>query len=159
MKGPRPIPSAIKRARGNPGRRPLPKHEPRPTVSVPACPAELNAAARREWMRAGAILERLRVITDLDRGVLSIYCSAFATRMLAEKHIRKEGHIVDTVSARGVPMRVPNLWIRIGRDAGKQMMDACRELGLSPSSRTRVVALPDDDGQNDPFSVYEGGKQ
>jgi len=36
---------------GNPGKRPLNEHEPRPIPVVPDCPPELGLAAQREWAR------------------------------------------------------------------------------------------------------------
>ncbi len=53
---------------GNPGKRPLNAHEPRPEPAAPDCPPELNPIARQEWVRLTAELTKLNLITHLDRG-------------------------------------------------------------------------------------------
>jgi hypothetical protein len=37
-RGPAPKPNAIKRAEGNPGKRPLNRYEPQPRLTTPKCP-------------------------------------------------------------------------------------------------------------------------
>ena len=51
MRGRRPKPSRIKALTGNPGKRPLNAHEPRPVPALPECPPELSPAGRQEWGR------------------------------------------------------------------------------------------------------------
>ena len=50
MAGRKPKPTEMKRAQGNPGRRPLNNNEPKPT-GIPQCPSHLNEVAKREWRR------------------------------------------------------------------------------------------------------------
>jgi len=53
-RGRRPKPTRIKALTGNPGKRPLDAHEPRPEPNLPECPPELNPGAQREWTRLTA---------------------------------------------------------------------------------------------------------
>ena len=46
MRGRRPKPTRIKALTGNPGKRPLNAHEPRPEPALPDCPPELSPAAQ-----------------------------------------------------------------------------------------------------------------
>jgi hypothetical protein len=48
MRGRRPKPTRVKALTGNPGKRPLNTHEPRPEPAAPDCPPELSPAARQE---------------------------------------------------------------------------------------------------------------
>ena len=50
-RGRKPTPTAIKELEGNPGHRPLNKHEPKPMKKAPACPKSLSTEAKKEWRR------------------------------------------------------------------------------------------------------------
>jgi len=78
MRGRRPKPTRMKALTGNPGKRPLNVHEPRPEPAAPDCPPELSPVARQEWKRLTAELVKLNLITHLDRGALATYCGAYA---------------------------------------------------------------------------------
>ena len=77
MRGRKPKPTYIKVITGNLGNRPLNVNEPRPEPATPNCPAELRPAAQREWHHLAGELGKLRVLTNLDRGALAAYCSAY----------------------------------------------------------------------------------
>ena len=64
MRGRRPKPSRIKALTGNPGKRPLNAHEPRPEPALPECPPELSPAGRREWERLSAELSLSSIWSD-----------------------------------------------------------------------------------------------
>ena len=49
FRGPAPIPTAIRRYEGNPGKRPLNEWEPQPKMVRPAMPRHLDKIARKEW--------------------------------------------------------------------------------------------------------------
>ena len=100
MRGRRPKPTRIKALTGNPGKRPLNAHEPRPEPAAPECPVELSPVARQEWMRLTAELAKLNLITHLDRGALATYCGAYALGGGdgADPKIRNDGEIADGLS-------------------------------------------------------------
>jgi P27 family predicted phage terminase small subunit len=94
MRGRRPKPSRIKALTGNPGKRPLNAHEPRPAPALPECPPELSHAGRQEWARLSAELSKLNLITHLDRGALATYCAAYGFWAEALQQIQKYGTMV-----------------------------------------------------------------
>ena len=51
MRGRKPVPTALHLVTGNQGKRPFNQHEPKPKVTVPACPAHLSPSAKAEWKR------------------------------------------------------------------------------------------------------------
>ena len=59
MKGRRPKPTHLKVISGNPGKRPLNLHEPKPAPAMPTCPAHLNPSAKEEWKRLARQLYHL----------------------------------------------------------------------------------------------------
>jgi P27 family predicted phage terminase small subunit len=91
MRGRRPKPSRIKALTGNPGKRPINVHEPRPVPALPDCPPELSPAGRQEWARLSAELSKLNLITHLDRGALATYCAAYGFWTEALEQIQKYG--------------------------------------------------------------------
>ena len=74
-RGPAPKPQALKKLQGNPGRRKLNAAEPTPDSALPACPAWLNAEAKREWKRVSATLHVAGLLT------LRVQRGAFARRL------------------------------------------------------------------------------
>jgi len=51
MSGPPPTPTSLKILKGNPGKRPLNKKEPKPKLEIPTCPAHLCPEGKGEWKR------------------------------------------------------------------------------------------------------------
>jgi len=91
----------MKALTGNPGKRPLNTHEPRPDPIVPDCPPELGPAAQREWTRLVGELSSLNMITKLDRAALRTYCGAYALWAEATEAIQKfggHGQVAERVS-------------------------------------------------------------
>lgn len=128
-----PIPTSIKVLRGT-ARPDRMRNEPKPKIKAPRCPGWLSPVARREWKRLAKQLVVLGVLTDLDRGVLSAYCVAWAKWLQAEQAIEKHGLLIKTKT--GYVMQSPV--VSIAKQERKAMLEAGAELGLSPAARTRI---------------------
>jgi P27 family predicted phage terminase small subunit len=113
---------------GNPGKRTLNEHEPRPNRVVPDCPPELGPAAQREWARLVGELSSLNIVTRLDRAALATYCGAYALWAEATEAIQKFGAMVK--SPTGYPMQSP--YISIANRQAEIMMRMASEFGLYP---------------------------
>ena len=140
MRGRRPKPTRMKALTGNPGKRPLNKHEPRPDPVVPDCPPELGPAAQREWARLIGELSSLNMVTKLDRAALATYCGAYALWAEATEAIQKFGAMVK--SPTGYPMQSP--YISIANRQAEIMMRIASEFGFTPASRSRLSVPPQD---------------
>ncbi len=88
MRGRRPKPTRIKVLTGNPGKRPLNFHEPRPEPALPDCPRELSPTAQREWARLTTELAKLNLITNLDPPVRAQHKSRIVDCHLEELLVR-----------------------------------------------------------------------
>lgn len=149
MKGRKSIPSKILQLRGGVLHTHKAKSaradEPRPPEKMPSCPKHLNKNARKEWRRAGKILQDVGLMTELDMAVLAGYCDAFAqwaeaTVKVNEKGLvyvegqkkDKNGQIINS----GIPKLNP--YLRVAREAYDRMMKAAVLIGLSPSSRANL---------------------
>jgi P27 family predicted phage terminase small subunit len=140
MRGRRPKPTRIKALTGNPGKRPLNLHEPRPEPTLPECPPELSPAAQREWARLTVELSKLNLITNLDRGALATYCGAYGMWAEAMEQIQKYGTMVK--SPTGFPIQSP--YLSIANRQAEIMMRIASEFGFTPASRSRISAPPPD---------------
>src|SRR5262249_35102369 len=134
MRGRRPKPTRIKALTGNPGKRPLNHHEPRPEPALPECPAELSPAAQREWVRLTSELAKLNLITNLDRGARATDCGAYASWAEAMEQIQKYGTMVK--SPTGFPIQSP--YLAIANRQAEIMMRIASEFGFTPASRSRL---------------------
>jgi len=141
MSGPPPKPTALKVIAGNPGKKALPKGEPKPKVEMPAMPRHLSTEARIEWERLGPVLVRLKLLTRLDRAAFAAYCQAWARHVEAEEQIAKASALAFT--GNGYP--IVNPWHTISKQAVDQMSKFLGEFGLTPAARTRINAphVPD----------------
>lgn len=147
--GRKPTPVALKLLRGNPGRRPIPSNpEPPKFTTTPQAPAHLSDAARAEWDRLAGPLIEIGLITTADVACFAAYCESFARWSEAEIQLRQQGTIVK--SANGFPIQSP--YLSVINSALKQMHVYAAELGLTPSSRSRVTK--EAPAKADPFADF-----
>jgi P27 family predicted phage terminase small subunit len=141
MRGRKPIPTDLKVLRGNPGHRRLNTHEPVVTaLDESAPPIELagDPVASAEWARLVPMLRTARQITAADRGSLIALCQQWSRYLEANSKVAAAGMVIKSPS--GYPM--PNPYIGIANRALTHCTKLWAELGLTPSSRSRVTALP-----------------
>jgi P27 family predicted phage terminase small subunit len=138
MRGRKPTPTKLRILRGNPSRRPLPTAEPTPAPTVGPPPEWLPAAARDEWARLAPLLERIGVLTEADHHALILFCQTWIVWRQASAHIAKHGLIVKARSGR--PIVSPH--VGIAQKALDQLRGLVADFGMTPSSRSRVTAIP-----------------
>jgi len=133
MKGRKPIPNTLKLLRGNPGRRPI-VPSPDPAPGIPEAPEIVAGEARVEWDRMVPLLAPIGLLTPVERAGLTAYCLAWS----------------DYVEARRTGK---------GRTAAFAcLMKTCVELGLTPSSRSRIkVEVAKPKSKVDSFREKHGG--
>lgn len=134
----KPLPSAIKELRGNPGKRPINKLEPSPRRALPRCPAHLDDEARRAWRRLSRDLYDAGVLTAVDRDLLAAYCQAFSRWVNAELKVRATGEVIKTTNGN----LIQNPYLGIANRAIDQMARLAGEFGLTPSSRAHLKVEP-----------------
>ena len=62
---------------GNPGKRPLNAHEPRPEPAATRMPAGTKSGRQAGMDAPDGELSKLNLVTHLDRGALATYCGAY----------------------------------------------------------------------------------
>ena len=143
-RGRKPQPTAQKRLAGNPGRRPLNEREPEIEPALMDPPEHLGEEARKEWERVMELLFRTGIITELDRSTLCGYCDAWATYVNASQQVQQYGAVLVSKKTKS-PFASP--YLNVMAMALKQMNTFAIEMGMTPSSRSKVTAAevkPDD---------------
>ncbi|MCG3134752.1 MAG: hypothetical protein HMLKMBBP_02113 [Planctomycetes bacterium] len=136
-RGPPPLPSATKLARGTfrPHRS---RGEPVPAPGVPTPPPWLPPLAREEWDRIIPLLRARGLVEEIDSAALVGYCTAWSDMADAMRVLREEGTTV--ADARGGLSAHPEL--RRMEAAREALRKFAQEFGLSPSARSRVSSTP-----------------
>jgi P27 family predicted phage terminase small subunit len=138
--GPPPKPTAIRKAEGNPSRRPFNDREPQPDVVRPPMPRHLDKFARKEWKRLCPMLERMRVLTEVDGTALANLCVDVSILHQAQESLAKTGLLSKTAKT-GMIHQSPLLnIIAVTTD---RVTRGLREFGLTPASRSRISVSPD----------------
>jgi P27 family predicted phage terminase small subunit len=157
QRGRKPKPTAIKEIEGNPGKRKLNKNEPKPEKKAPKCPEWLEKEAKNEWDRLAIPLEEMGILTEVDMAAFAGYCQSYARWREAEMFLSNYGPIVKTPS--GYWQQVPQ--VSVSQTNLKLLLKFATEFGLTPSSRSRIIAGNDVPDTDDPMKwiLYEGGKK
>jgi P27 family predicted phage terminase small subunit len=122
--------------------------EPTPKVALPKPPAGMSAAALAEYRRVGVLLVRERVLTELDRNALATYADAVADYASARKRIKARGWFTATGEQPAV---------RAMREAAERINRLGQQLGLTPSSRSKVAAAPKPSERESTAARFFGG--
>ena len=146
--GRRPVPTALKKLRGNPGKRHLPKNDAQPRKGIPHCPQHIQGEGRREWRRVVGELASCGLMTYVDRAALAAYCQAWDRWVMAEDVLRSAGVLIKTPTG----MLVQSPMLAVANHAMNQMRAFLCEFGMTPAARTRIKAeFPEED--KDPLDV------
>ena len=105
-------------------------NEPKPDAEVPDCPPELGPVAQKEWQRLSIELNKLRILTQLDRAALAAYCGAYSLWAEATENIQKFGTMVKSPS--GYPIQSP--YVSIANRQAEIMLRIASEFGFTPAS-------------------------
>lgn len=154
-RGRKPKPTALKVLEGNPGKRPLNEHEPIPPKVKLKCPDWLLPEAKKEWKRLAPALEAMGVLTMADLTAFAGYCQAYARWREAEEFISQHGSIFKTPS--GYVQQVPQ--VSIAQQNLKIMQSFCSDFGLTPATRSRIIAAGgDSESAEDPMEALLNGR-
>ena len=143
-RGRKPKPTALKLLNGNPGRRPLNREEPAYGPGAPDKPTFLDDFADEEWDRLIEMLVSARVLTKGDGGILLVACDAYSQLRQCQKFLKEKGSLsYDASSINGGTSYKPYPEVGQRNMARRQYQSALSELGLGPSSRSKVKTLPE----------------
>ena len=145
-RGPKPKPSELKKLLGNPGKRPLNEHEPIPPDGEISPPSLLDAAAKPYWNQLAPVLMAMRVLTTADVFLVARYCNLLARYAELKEFLMLKGAAGTTYPIKDKNGKVrgfaefPQSWEY--RQLHQQLLSIERELGLTPSARSRMQVPP-----------------
>lgn len=156
-RGPPSQPTALKLVKGNPGRRPLNKREPKPRRAIPEMPDHLDAIARAEWERVVPDLYAAGVLTAIDGAVLAAYCVAYSRWSHAEHALARMKERDATTGAMVIRTKGGNLiqnpLVGVANRAMLVMTRFALEYGMTPASRTSIAAEVPANGNESPIKA------
>lgn len=152
MAGRKPKPRALRELAGNPGKRPLPEtilpddaltgdgETAQPvtvvTLEPPAWLAR-NKFAAEEWRRLAPMLQKLRLLHEIDGTAFANYCLLYAEWRKAADAITRRGTSYKTVTKHGTMERLRPEF-RVMTECTRLMQRMLSEFGLTPSARARI---------------------
>lgn len=139
-RGPSPTPTAILKLTGSKRGKARAKTEPKPIAGAPAMPAGLTASERACWRRLLAEVALVPgLVASVDRSILAMVAKLEAQLMGLREKRQAEGETVVRRDDRGVVVSVQLApWARLEATLLPVYKSALMELGLTPSSRSRV---------------------
>lgn len=156
-RGPIPAPDNVRQLRGSKPYRPNGQKVRRIVLApkAPAAPPGLSQKAAAEWRRITKELARAGVLAEVDRGILTAYCTAWGYMMEAAERLKADGVVIQSHRSDTGPVKHP-AW-QVYREANRTMVAAAVQLYITPVSRLRIPIAPgaagigDDDGDDDAF--------
>lgn len=140
QRGPKPLPANVHLLKGNPSKKTASqlRDSVSPEVEIPTPPRHLKGEALKEWRRVSVELEKIGLISKIDRAALAIYCTAWGRYCEAETMLLMSGPN-GMVSTTPNGFEVQSAWLNISNKAMEQCVKYLAEFGMSPASRSRVT--------------------
>jgi P27 family predicted phage terminase small subunit len=153
-RGPRPTPTAVLKLRGT-HRPDRTRREPRPPPGAPACPDGLDEQAKNVWAQVVPQLEAMNVLSAIDANALGRYCVFWSRWRAAEDFLAKNGSVYTLKDEAGKVRCVQQFpQVAIAHKLGLALGRLEAEFGMTPSSRSRIQALPRDEDEDDPLKEF-----
>lgn len=146
MRGRRPKPTAVKKAEGNPGKRPLNKSEPS-AGNKPSKPAYLGKYGSRMWDSMTKQLDKMGVLDAADQNSIMLWCLAYDDMRENREYCKDKGGTFTVVDQQGNEIVREHPAARSARDAWKAMRGMLSEFGFTPAARARLGSS--EEGENE----------
>ena len=133
-----PKPTNLRVLEGNPGKRPLPENEPKPTPKAPEPPDWLTGEGEKMWNRLAPKLEKVGLLTEIDGEAFAAACSAWKDYVECRRVINEQGRTYKYKNQGGFENETERPEVKISNKALEQFRSFCREFGLTPAARTKI---------------------
>lgn len=133
-RGPQPTPTSTLKLRGS-WRGETRDGEPATEVAAPSAPEWLNGEARAEWDRVVPELIGRQTLSRADRGVLALYCHAWAEFVQTSSLVDEQGYTITTTTG-----EIINPVVVVMNKAAERLLKTADRFGLSPAAKARVRA-------------------
>lgn len=113
----------------------------------PKPPTWMSREAAAEWRRVVPGLQRLDLLKEEDRAVLTAYCETWATFVDASRVVRREGLTIDAKQG-----TLPHPAVGIARNAGRELRAFANHFGLSPAAEMALGKVTGGEEDSNPFA-------
>lgn len=142
MRGRPPKPTGVKKAEGNPGKRPLNKSEPT-AGKRPNKPAFLGKYGAQMWQSMIKQLDSMDVLDAADQNSIMLWCLAYDDLRGNREFIKKHGGTFTVVDQSGNTVVREHPAARGARESWKAMRGMLSEFGFTPAARVRLGSKGD----------------
>ncbi len=142
LRGPKPLPTSIKKKRGTfqPSRSAKNEYDPKKIEELPKPPAFFNKWAKSEYLTVGKILIQDNLLATIDLSLFITYCQQMGVYYESQQTLKKEGRVITTQSG----YKQPHPAVSDGNNALGQAIKIAASFGITPSARTRVSSEKED---------------
>ena len=155
MKGPRPKSTATRKLTGEGKTHPerINKNEPVAPSGAPDMPEHLDAIGADKWRHLMWLFEEMGMLNKADGDLIEAYCVTYSGFRKALESVNRTGQVLILKSDEGksVEARRNPFSVELHKYMDR-MAKLLAEMGLTPSSRSRVVATPKQ--EDDPFAEW-----
>jgi P27 family predicted phage terminase small subunit len=141
MRGRKPTPKAVLEARGS-WRAKTKTDDETPEQGRPNKPQWLTDLGAKEWERMAPMLDKIGVLSKLDRNALARYCALFALWKQCTKSVERDGVTIRQSNQAKQEYEVLNPEARMMVTLGQELSKLETAFGLTPSDRARVQKIP-----------------
>lgn len=134
-----PTPTRLRQLRGNPGHRPIPKGEPRPSGKLGRPPGYLSRDAKQVWRYMAPKLDAAGIGTTVDRPTFESFCRSYALW----RTLRRQGEAEPLVKTNGQTVSSPAL--ALAAKEHREWSSIAREFGMTPSARVKLATGAEDE--------------
>jgi len=128
----------LKVLEGNPGKRPLPKNEPKPNPVAPPCPTWVNPEGKKLWKYLAPLLERLGLLSEIDGPAFTAVCQSWGIWVALERQLKKIGRTYQYTNKAGATNEAERPESKMARNSLELCKTLLTEFGMTPSSRSRI---------------------
>jgi P27 family predicted phage terminase small subunit len=133
-----PLPTKVKALRGTLRKHRVNPAEPMPSPGAPSRPPTLPMAARPAWRWLVRLLTTMQIISTVDGPALLLAACRLTDYEALSRDLEVHGRTYSTVTTTGSTMLRQRPEVALRDAAWRDAMAALVQLGLTPSSRSRV---------------------
>ena len=138
MAGRRPTPTASKLVAGNPGKRVLNMHEPKPKEDYPNVPSHFITQAKNIYLWLCNMLNDMGLLTVIDGIAIERLTKCYIEILECDKLIDEHGQVQRVVNTQGELVLKSNPAVTQRTDEDHRLRAWLIEYGLTQASRSKV---------------------
>lgn len=131
------------------------KREPKPKSQAPPKPdcVKSDAIANKKWISLCKLLDEIGLLANTDGELLELFCITFSQYRRLLVQVNTSGFTLISKDGDGVTVKRNPIMVEY-KAAADMLRRLIPEFGLSPASRTRLVAVTAEDRKEDPFQAW-----